>query len=61
LRTFAFAYKDLEPNQNGEKHDEPVHDPIKDIEKDGFTFLALYGVEFPLKPQVKEAVDQMSY
>ena len=33
LRTIAIAYRDLQPNQFGSKHDEPVNEDIKDVEK----------------------------
>ena len=32
LRTISIAYRDLEPGQNGENHDEPKTAPIKDVE-----------------------------
>ena len=33
LRTIAVAYRDLQPGEYGEKHDEPVDAEIKDVEK----------------------------
>ena len=44
LRTIAIAYKDLEPGQNGVKHDEPVDEDIKDVEKEGLILVGILGI-----------------
>lgn len=46
----------MTPGQNGKKHDEPEAETIKDIEKDGFTLIAILGIEDTVRTEVPGAV-----
>jgi Ca2+ transporting ATPase len=56
LRTIALAYRDLEPNQYGEKHDEPRNSEVKDVEKSGLTLIAILGIYDVIRTEVPGAV-----
>jgi len=56
LRTVALAYKDIEAGECGDRHDEPVDEPVKNIEKSGFTLIAIMGIEDTVREEVPSAV-----
>lgn len=56
LRTICLAYKDLEPNQGGPRHDQPEAADVKDVEKDGFTLICILGIMDIVRPEVPDAV-----
>ena len=56
LRTIAIAYKDLQENECGEKHDEPEEAEVKDVEKSGLTLVAIVGIMDIIRQEVPEAV-----
>jgi len=59
LRTIALGYKDIQPNENGARHDEPEHEDVKDIEKSGFTLVCILGIMDIVRPEVPDAVIQV--
>lgn len=56
LRTIAIGYKDLSFDSNNAKFENPEGEPIKDMEKDGFTLLAILGIEDTVRSEVPQAV-----
>lgn len=59
LRTVALAYKDIEENEHGERHEAPEEEHVKDIEKDGFTLIAIMGIEDTIRAEVPSAVKRI--
>lgn len=57
LRTLSVAYKDLEVNENGEKHDEKTSDDKFIVEESGLTLIGIFGIRDTIRVGVKEAVD----
>lgn len=57
LRTISLAFKDLRANEGGPKH-ENIKDGevLYDIEKDGFTLIAIVGIKDVIRQEVPEAV-----
>lgn len=60
LRTICLAYKDLRPGENGEVHDEPQSEDIKDVEKSGLTLVCIFGIMDIVRPEVPGAVDTVA-
>ena len=57
-RTIAIAYKDIQENEAGAKHDEEgAKPPIKKIEEGGFTLIAILGIEDTIRAEVPGAVE----
>jgi len=56
LRTIAIGYKDLSHDPSNPKFENPDGEPIKDMEKDGFTLLAILGIEDTVRSEVPKAV-----
>lgn len=56
LRTIAIGYKDLSHDAENPKFDAPDGEPIKDMEKEGFTLLAILGIEDTVRAEVPQAV-----
>lgn len=56
LRTIAIGYKDLSHDSANPKFENPEGEPIKDMEKDGFTLLAILGIEDTVRSEVPKAV-----
>ena len=56
LRTISIAYRDLEPGQNGENHDEPKTAPIKDVELDRLVLISVLGIYDVIRSEVPDAV-----
>jgi len=50
------AYKDIEENEGGERHDCPENEEIKDIEKSGLTLICIFGIMDIVRPEVPAAV-----
>lgn len=59
LRTVAVAYKDIQAGEHGDRHDEPVEESVKNIEKDGFTLIAIMGIEDTVRAEVPDAVSRI--
>jgi len=59
LRTVAVAYKDVKEGEFGDRHDEPVEDNVKHIEKDGFTLISIIGIEDTVREEVPSAVKRI--
>jgi len=59
LRTVAVAYKDIQEGEHGTRHDEPVEEAVKNIEKDGFTLIAIMGIEDTVRDEVPSAVEKI--
>lgn len=59
LRTVAVAYKDINEGEHGDRHDEPVEENVKNIEKDGFTLIAIMGIEDTVRAEVPDAVTRI--
>jgi magnesium-transporting ATPase (P-type) len=57
-RTVAFAYKDLETGEGGEKHDEDA-DKVKLVENSGLTLACIVGTEFPILPGTTRAIQTL--
>lgn len=60
LRTIAIAYRDLEQNEFGPKHDEPVMEDIKDAEKSGLTLIGILGIMDVIRTEVPPAVEKVT-
>ena len=58
LRAVCLAYKDLEEGECGKNHDEPEDEALKDIEKNGLTFIAILGIQDPVNPEAASAIEQ---
>ena len=58
LRTIAVAYKDIQPGQNGERHDEPSDALVKDIEKENLTLICIFGIYDIVRQEVPGAVGE---
>lgn len=57
LRTIAFAYKDLQENENGKEHkDQNDGEKVYEVEKDQFTLIAIAGIRDIIRPEVPDAV-----
>ncbi len=57
LRTISFAYKDLRQNEGGPKHDAIGEgDYLYDIEKEGYTLIAIVGIKDVIREEVPNAV-----
>jgi len=57
LRTISFAYKDLKANEGGPEHDNIQEgDCLYDIEKTGYTLIAIIGIRDVIREEVPEAV-----
>lgn len=57
LRTIVFAVKDLKPNEGGPQHDDMDKDGvIHEVEREGFTLVALVGIKDIIRPEVPDAV-----
>ena len=57
LRTISFAYKDLKPNEGGEKHENIGEgEYLYDIEKGGYTLIAIAGIKDVIREEVPNAV-----
>ena len=57
LRTIVIAYKDIEQGEEGEKHDAPEEEEIKNIEKQGLTLVAILGIKDIVRTEVPDAVE----
>ena len=57
LRTIALAYKDIEKDQNGERHSEPIDEDIKDIEKTDLILIGILGIQDVIRSEVPDAVE----
>lgn len=57
LRTIVIAYRDLEPEEHGLNHDEPVEGDVKDVEKDQLTLIGVIGIMDVLRSEVPGAVE----
>ena len=64
LRTIGIAYRDLEPGEFGDKHDEPSNEMgvVKDAEKkdasgNGLTLVAILGIYDIIRSEVPSAVE----
>lgn len=57
LRTISFAYKDLKPNEGGPNHDQ-INDGdfLYEIEKEGYTLVAIVGIKDVIRQEVPAAV-----
>lgn len=60
LRTVAVAYKEIEEGEHGDRHDEPVDEAVKNIERDGFTLISIIGIEDTVREEVPDAVKRIS-
>ena len=60
LRTIALAYKDIIPNECGERHDLPEDGEVKDIEKSGLTLICIFGIMDIVRTEVPGAVDTIT-
>ena len=60
LRTIVIAYKDLEPNQDGAKHDNPQDEDVKDVEKSGLTLVGILGIMDVIRQEVPKAVEAVN-
>lgn len=59
LRTIAFAYKDLQPNEGGAKHNDfRDGSKIAQIEEGGYTLISIAGIKDIIREEVPEAVAQ---
>ena len=56
LRTIAVAYRDVQPGECGEKHDQPVDGEIKDVEKSNLTLIGILGIYDVIRSEVPDAV-----
>lgn len=58
LRTICLGYKDIKPNENGERHDEALNavGGVKDIEETGFTLISIFGIMDIIRAEVPDAV-----
>ena len=57
LRTFAFAYKDLQENEGGLNHDEKTEGgKAYVVENSGLTLIALCGIKDIIREEVPDAV-----
>lgn len=57
LRCIGLAYKDLNPHEGGQDHDEMSVDKVnRVVEKGGFTLICVLGIRDILRDHVKEAV-----
>ena len=50
LRTICLAYKEIQPNEYGVRHDKGA--VIKDIEIGGFTMISIFGIMDIIRPEV---------
>lgn len=57
LRTIVIAYKDLEPEEHGVNHDEPVDEDVKNVEKNNLTLIGVIGIMDILRSEVPPAVE----
>lgn len=56
LRTIAVAYRDLQPGECGEKHDEPNDADLKDSETSNLTLIGILGIYDVIRSEVPDAV-----
>lgn len=56
LRTIAVAYRDLQPGEYGQNHDEPLDAEIKDVELSNLTLIGILGIYDVIRSEVPEAV-----
>lgn len=57
LRTIAFAYKDLQPNEGGPAHEDiEAGSKIYKIEEGGFTLICIAGIKDIIRDEVPQAV-----
>lgn len=62
LRTIAFAYKDLQPNQGGPDHEELVEGTkIAKIEESDNILIAIAGIMDIIREEVPHAVSQCNF
>lgn len=63
LRTIAFAYKDLLPNEGGPTHEEmsEINPKIAKIEENGNILIALAGIKDIIREEVPKAVSQCNF
>ena len=60
LRTIVMAYKDIEENENGARHDEPVNEDIKDVETSNLTLVGIVGIMDVIRVEVPPAVAKVT-
>lgn len=60
LRTIAVAYRDLQPNEYGAKHDQPESEEVKDVEKDNLVLIGILGIMDVIRSEVPSAVDTVT-
>ena len=60
LRTITIAYKDLQPNEHGANHSNPINDNIKDVEKEGLTIIGIIGIMDVIRKEVPPAVEKVT-
>lgn len=57
LRTICLAYKDLQPGEGGEHHENDAPDGFnKEVEVDGLTCVGILGIADVIRPEVPGAV-----
>ena len=57
MRTIGIAYKDLVENEGGPDHQSiQPNEVIHDVEKFGFTLLAILGIKDVIRSEVPKAV-----
>jgi len=56
LRTITVGFKDLSPGEHGQNHDEHEENPVKEVEKSGFTLIAILGIMDIVRPEVPDSV-----
>ena len=56
LRTITLGYKDLQPGEHGPRHDDHEDQPVKEVEKSGFTLICILGIMDIVRPEVPDAV-----
>ena len=57
LRTIVLAYKDVQANEGGPRHNFPEEEELKDIEKSGLTLITILGIRDVVRPEVPKAVE----
>lgn len=59
LRTITMGFKDIQANEHGPHHDEHESEPVKEIEKKGFTLICIIGIMDIVRPEVPGAVTRV--
>lgn len=56
LRTISVGFKDLQPGEHGPRHDDHEDQPVKEVEKSGYTLICILGIMDIVRPEVPGAV-----